>query len=222
MIIAECGINHFGNMEIARELIRQAKLSGADYAKFQLYDVDRVFPNKRIMARGINWYESVKPTQLTKEEAKMLFDYGNEMGIEVFFSVFDAERIKWCEEIGVKRYKIAYSQWRNLFLWEHLPNLIISAPYKIKNKTTLYCIPKYPTQLKDLKFNSISFSDFDGFSDHTIGIEASMIALSRGARIIEKHFCLTRERDGSDIPLSITPSELKQLVDFAKKVYWAL
>lgn len=225
-IIAECGINHFGDMELARELIRQAKRCGATYAKFQLYDVGKVFPSKEIIARDRNWYEEVKPTQLTKEQAKMLFNYGEEIGMEVLFSVFDTERVEWCEEIGVKRYKIATRMRAN----DVLRAVFCTTKPIIHSSTNgmpvshrdcdrkLYCVPNYPTALIDLKFSEVSFDLYDGFSDHTVGIEAAMVAISRGAKIIEEHFCLSRERDGVDIPLSITPDELKQLVDFARKV----
>ena len=217
VIIAECGINHFGDMAVAKELIRQAKKCGADYAKFQLYDVDKVFPDKMIMARGKNWYEDVKPTQLTKDQAKMLFDYGREVGIEVFYSVFDLERVEWCENIGVERYKIGSNQYKNIKLLRrinqtHRPVWVSWTSRELKLKSDaygyadfLYCVPKYPPELEELHLEEVDFIGyFCGFSDHTVGIEASMIAMSRGARIIEKHFCLTRNRDGCDIPSSIT------------------
>lgn len=234
-IVAECGVNHWGDMEIAKELIRQAKECDSDYVKFQLYDVDKVFPDKKIMARGENWYEMVKPTQLTKEQAKMLFNYGEEIGIEVFFSVFDVERVGWCEEIGVKRYKTGFISRYDQSLIDAINktnkplyySCDCDACFYWDNMTLfwkpLYCIPKYPAILNDCNFESEDFDEmWHGFSDHTVGLEASMIAMSRGARIIEKHFCLTRERDGVDIPLSITPDELKQLVSFARKVEQAL
>ena len=225
MIVAECGVNHFGDMRLALELIWRAKENGADCAKFQLYDVAKLFPEKQIIACGKNWYNSVLPTQLTKEQAKMLFDYGKQVGIEVFFSVFDLERLSWCEEIEVGRYKVASNQKGNSDLINAIkstgkPFLVSSDEPTIYD--TLYCIPKYPTRLDDLKFSDISFEVYSGFSDHTVGTETSMVALARGAKIIEKHFCLTRERDGVDIPLSITPDELRQLVDFAKDVGWVL
>lgn len=222
-IIAECGINHGGNMEIAKEMIVMAKVCGADLAKFQLYDVDTLFPDKKIMAQGKDWYEAVKPTQLTKEQAKMLFEFGREAGIEVFFSVFDVERVKWCEEIGVKRYKIPYSQSTNFELLKAIlpkTKVIISThtPYynHYHDTSWLYCIPLYPTPLECVNFYRMA--DCDGFSDHTVGIDASKIAIARGAKIIEKHFCLKRDDSNCDMICSIEPHELKELCDFARVV----
>jgi len=222
MIICEIGVNWQGNIDLAKKLIVEAKRGGGDLAKFQLYDVDKLFPDKKIIARGKNWYDEVKPTQLTKEQAKMLFNYGESVGIEVFFSVFDTERVKWCEDIGVKRYKIAYNQRDNKKLIKKLLGTgkwlmasVDKADCYVKGAADilLYCVPCYPAPIEAVDFSSLL--RFGGFSDHTVGLDASKMALSRGVKIIEKHFCLTRERDGVDIPLSITPDELKELVNFA-------
>ncbi len=59
---------------------------------------------------------------------------------------------------------------------------------------------------------SIGKGDFDGFSDHTIGLDCAKIALARGAEIIEKHFTLDKSMYGPDHCLSMTPDELKELV----------
>ena len=61
-------------------------------------------------------------------------------------------------------------------------------PFKGKNIEYLYCVSKYPTPLTDIKMPNFDKSFFKGFSDHTIGIEACIYAISRGAKIIEKHF----------------------------------
>jgi len=94
----------------------------------------------------------------------------------------------------------------------------------------LYCIPEYPTSLDKLSLGKITFNqvpityfpfkqyNFQGLSDHTVGIEASMIAMTREATIIEKHFCLKRDNSNPDMVCSIEPNELKELVEFARKV----
>ena len=234
-IIAECGINHRGDMKLAREMIDIAKSINIKIVKFQLYDVDALFPDKQIIAQNRNWYEEVKKTQLTKEQVFELAGYCREVGIEFFASAFDLERLSWLEEVGVKRHKIATRMnqtekyiiavrklGKPIIFSTNLPRTQISFWYN-----TLYCIPKYPAQLSDLEFNKIKFMNtrkyannytFDGFSDHTIGPEASMIAMARGATIIEKHFCLKRDNSNPDMVCSIEPNELKELVEFARKV----
>jgi len=106
-LIAEVGQNHTGDMGLARQLIRLAKENGADLVKFQLYDHNVLYKD-----------QDIPNVELSFEQAKMLFDYGTELGIEVFFSVFDVERVKWVQRIGAKYIKIAYSQNNNIPLLE--------------------------------------------------------------------------------------------------------
>jgi len=81
----------------------------------------------------------------------------------------------------------------------------------------LYCIPKYPATLKDFRLETLDWTIKEwggGFSDHTIDLDASKIALTRGASIIEKHFAITH-KIGADAEYSMTPPELKELRVFA-------
>lgn len=230
MLIAEVGQNFMGDMNLARELICLAKNNGADLVKFQLYDHNILY--------GDN--PDIPDVALSKEQAFGLFIYGKNIGIEVFFSVFDVERVKWCEEMGVKRYKIAYSHNTNLDVVS--PILETSKPIYVSvahiNKLRdwydwlsrqpsqvkpLYCVSEYPASPDRLQLFDVSleapdplkstFKVFDGFSDHTIGLDACKIAISRGAKIIEKHFCDVR-RLGVDARWSMTPSELRELRRF--------
>ncbi len=218
-IIAEIGQNHCGNMGLAKDLIKLARVNGADLVKFQLFDPDKLYtPDFKL-------YKEVKEAELSFENAKTLFDYGKKVGMEVFFSVFDTERVKWCEEIGVKRYKIACKM-RDKEVWQAIcrtgkPTIISyyepeEFPYGLSNTSMLYCVPMYPTPLNELHFNLHELR-WSGFSDHTIGLSASKIALARGAKIIEKHFAIDKFT-GVDAFLSMTPDELKELVIWSKVV----
>jgi len=217
MIICEIGQNHCADIELAKKLIREALKCGGDLVKFQLYDSEKL-------------YGEYQKTELTKAQAFELFNYGKDIGIEVFFSVFDIERVKWCEEMGVKRYKIAYSQRFNEELKGAIPDKLIYVSCDVAHDfhaflarriNELYCVPKYPTELADLDFNGRSDSwdstnTFDliaGFSDHTIGLDAAKIALARGAEIIEKHFAIDHQT-GIDAKWSMTPDELRELKRF--------
>ena len=228
-IIAEIGQNFCGDMTLAYSLIEQAKSNGANYAKFQLFD-------------SFELYGEEKKTELNFPQAELLFVFGKTIGIEVFFSVFDIERVKWCEEIGVKRYKIAARNW-DKSLWSAIEATrkptIISVDNDNYDKwgwsedwQSLYCISKYPAHLGDLRFDAGLFegtgdgpdlseweypATHNGFSDHTIGLDASKIAMSRGAKIIEKHFAIDHET-GVDAEWSMTPDELKELRRFADSV----
>jgi len=229
-IIVEAGINHNGNMDTAKELILRAKYAGADVWKTQIYDVAKMFPNKQVMAQGKNWYDKVLKTQLNKEHVLELSNYCKRLDIEFMASAFDIERLGWLEEIGVKRHKLATSVNKNRAIIEAMiatdKEILYSCQSCLRPNVPqypkmkfLYCIPKYPTSLKDLYLTNVDFGfAFQGFSDHTIGIEASMVAMSRGALIIEKHFCLKRDNSNPDMICSIEPHELKELVSFARKV----
>jgi sialic acid synthase SpsE len=226
LIIAEIGQNHNGDMDIARKLILAAKEKGADIAKFQLYDVDKIF------TPDFEWYKEAKDAQLTKDQIFELADVCAKIGIEFSASVFDLERFDWTEELGMKRYKIAS---RSIYE-KDLINTIASTGkdmivslgmYKEKGFPQidtsgkvdyLYCVAKYPTMPNDLGFLNVDFNDYSGFSDHTIGITASLVAIARGARIIEKHFTLDKQMHGPDHSGSMDPMELEELVSYARNI----
>lgn len=214
MIIAEIGQNHCGDMILAKHLIELAKSNGADLIKFQLYNHNQLYAN----------HPEVPNVELSKSQAFELFNYGKRAGIEVFFSVFDVERVQWCEELGVHRFKVACSQSTDKRLLGYLKgtespvivsmdSLIFSSP-EISgcNWHYLFCVSKYPAEVKDyLCYNSSAYRCYyEGISDHTIGIDTAKIALARGAEIIEKHFCIDHQT-GIDAAWSMTPDELKEL-----------
>lgn len=215
-IICEIGQNHCGNMDMAKLLIGQAFLSGADMVKFQLYDSKALYGEKQ-------------KSELSKEQAIMLFEYGKRIGVEVFFSVFDKIRIAWCEEMGVSHYKISCAMADNRFLVNdvfktRVPMMISSQKPRLwgGEVSLLYCVPKYPASLDDLMFSNVDFTkDFQGYSDHTIGLDACKIAMARGAIIIEKHFAANHSI-GVDAKWSMTPSELKELRRWSQALSSAL
>jgi sialic acid synthase SpsE len=222
-IIAEIGQNHNGDMELARALIRAAKRHGADVAKFQLFDPDRIFTN-----RDDPWYAYNRQTELNQSQVAWLEAECRKEGIEFLASVFDTVRLGWLEELGVRRYKVASRSIRDhellsalgetgkpllvsLGMWSEpeFPTLPTSAPVDF-----LYCVSKYPTRLDEVRLSSVDFGRYSGFSDHTLGLSASIAALSRGARIIEKHFTLDKTMHGPDHAGSMTPAELGELHHF--------
>lgn len=221
-IIAEIGQNHNGDMALAKELIRHAKKAGADVAKFQLYDAKRLFPKE-----NNPWYDYNLATEISKDDLYTLADECNAVGIEFMASVFDTERIEWLEAIEVKRYKIAS---RSIFDTDLITGLIQTQKPIIaslghwkensfpvinaKKVDYLYCVSKYPTALSDLNLNTVDFKKYSGFSDHTIGISASQIAMAKGAWIIEKHFTSDKTMHGPDHSCSMDVDELKQLCHF--------
>jgi len=220
LIIVECGHNHNGDMFLMRKMIRTVKDCGADIAKFQLYDI------RKILSPDHKWYWDLERGQLSREQWLEVVDLCKQAGIEFLASVFDVERVAWCEEVGVKRYKIAS---RSIYEKDLIDAVVKTGKPIIASlgmyhepefpsfkADFLYCVAKYPTLPEDINFNNVDFKKYAGFSDHTIGIEAPLIAIARGARIIEKHFTLDKTLDGADHSGSMTPDELGQLVKYAK------
>ena len=207
-VIAEIGQNHIGSMNLACNMIELAKQGGADLVKFQLYDHNKLYSE----------HPEIPNVELSFKDAKNLYTYGKLTGIEVFFSVFDVERVKWCEEIGVKRYKIAAGDFleKNLVMndvWATKKPVILSIADNMNcalviGELSLYCVSKYPAEISDIDWKTLRHHD--GFSDHTIGLDAAKIALARGAVIIEKHFAIDHNT-GIDAPWSMDSSELKEL-----------
>ncbi|MCB0323677.1 MAG: N-acetylneuraminate synthase family protein [Bdellovibrionales bacterium] len=223
LLIAEIGQNHNGDLSLAIELIHAAAEHGADVAKFQIYDAKALFPRE-----GNEWFDYNCRTELSRDAIGQLSEECKKCGIEFMASVFDVERVGWCEEIEMKRYKVASRSVRDSSLLDRLSitekPLIISLghwnepalPIIRANRDVayLYCIARYPTELADIDFSTVDFKKFAGFSDHTVGLTAAMVALSRGASIIEKHFTLDKTMYGPDHSGSMTPDELGMLNKF--------
>lgn len=226
IIIAEIGQNHNGEMDAARRLIHEAADAGADIAKFQFFDVDTVFgpqyhPNQEARRRA----------QVSRDQAEFLAEECAAAGIEFMASVFDKERVAWCEEIGMARYKIASRSVKDaelvkaigatgkdvfisLGMWEEETFPVIPTTGHVDY---LYCIAKYPASYEDLDLAHADFTRYSGFSDHSLGNFAVLVAVALGARIIEKHFTLDKSAPGPDHIHSVEPQEMREIVRFGRE-----
>jgi len=226
-VVSELGINHNGNLDVAKQMIDVSVACGADAVKMQVYDTDRLY-NFNKYAKS---YWDSKQAELSHKDFEVLADYST---INWFASPFDVDAVNLLEKIGVDRYKVASrSVIDHTLLKEiaktkkpvymstgkHPIDTIKSAMEILKdNKVTLlYCVPDYPAKVKDLNFGRmIKLADIFktpcGFSDHTTGMWASLEAVRLGATVIEKHFTMNRLLPGCDQICSIEPPELKLLV----------
>lgn len=228
-IIAEIGQNHNGDMALAKQLIRLAKDSGADVAKFQVFDARALFaPSPQNP-----WFDYNCATELKKEHVFSLADYCTEIGIEFMASVFDVERLEWLEQAGVTRYKVASRSVADrelldavaatgkplivsLGAWKENGFPVINASGGVQ---FLYCVSKYPTPLSELSLGSVDFTRYAGFSDHSLGIIAACASFVLGSIILEKHFTLDKNAYGPDHACSMTPAELQAIHSF--RTEWA-
>ena len=217
--IAEEGMNHNGNFSLCYELIKQAKLSSADIVKFQL-----------------GWREKKgEINKIDKEIIKKLYDWSKYFDIELMFSVLTTNALKRINYFKPKRIKIASRTLKENFslaeqiVKKDIPTIIslgmwkkTKLPFiKTKNISYLWCKSKYPTEPFDLKDFPKNFknSNYDGYSDHSIGIEMCLLAISRGANIIEKHFTLDKSNTTiRDHALSATPEEFRQMVNLGQDI----
>ena len=221
MIIAECGHNANGSMKHMKLQINEAKKCGADIAKFQVYDIDKIMtPDNPV-------YMELKMCQLDKEELKELADYCEKIDIEFCASAFDPERVGWLEEVGVKRHKLAS---RSIYDAETIKAMeatgkpIIASLGMINekqgipsitNSEFLYCVAEYLAIITEEMFPK-DFKFYAGFSDHTIGTKWAKEAVRRGATIIEKHFTLDQRLPGCDQAGSSDPKEFKEFIDWVR------
>lgn len=229
LVIAELGHSHNGDMGLAEEMIWAAKECGADIAKFQLYDADRLIG----IEKGSPVYWELKATQLRGTQTEKLKDKCDELGIEFMASVFDVDRVDWTEMLDVKRYKLASRSINDVPLImaiEKTGKPIIASlgmwdkegfPKYIEGKVDyLYCVAKYPPTDEDMWNMPKEFDPkfgYSGFSDHTIGTKWAKMAIDRGAKIIEKHFTLDKKMPGCDQAGSAEPKELREIIKYAEK-----
>ena len=224
-IISEIGINHNGDFRKMEELIRQSSIGGADYAKFQLYNSVRVFGD-----------ESRKKNEFNFEQVKTLKEICDYYNIEFFASVFDEEKLEWCEDIGVNLYKIASRTvvkekqlcesviktkkpvYMSLGFWEGNNDPHFSLPFEGSNIKYLNCISKYPTSYSHLEKFSYTHDKIVGLSDHSYGIAYALHNISLGAKVIEKHFTLNRSDIGNDHIGSMDLNELKLLREYGNQL----
>ena len=229
-VIAEAGINHNGNLEIAKRLIQQACKNGANAIKFQTYITE-----KRVKKES-PIFEMLKQCELSHDQQKELFSIAKEEGILFFSTAFDEESVDFLVSVGVPLMKVASFDITNLRLLRKIAGTSIPAIIScgmaneqevdraitfFRDTSTplilLHCISSYPTNEEDANLNVISsirakYGFITGYSDHTFGIRVPVLAVAAGAAVIEKHFTLDRNMEGPDHSLSCDPNEMAEMV----------
>ena len=221
-VIAEAGINHCGSLDRALKMVEAAADAGANVIKFQSFTADKLGYDEKLTAflRGV---------ELSKDDHHKLKLKADKCKIEFMSTPFSTEWVDFLVWLGVKRLKISSGKVKDKAFVDYaratdLP-LIISngmctpeelAAITTPRMTVLYCVSQYPTPLHKVDFRKMmalknNYYNY-GFSDHTQGIAASVIAAASGAVVIEKHFTLDRRLAGPDQICSIEPDELKQMV----------
>ena len=181
-VIAEIGVNHNNNLEIAKKLIKEAKFSGAYAVKFQTFSAEKlVIPGTRkvkYQKKNLNdkesHYEMIKYLELSKKHHKILFNYCKKIKIEFISTPYDVDSAKFLTKLGVNIFKTASADLIDYELHKYIsqtnkPVIIstgmstikeITATIKIyknnkKNISLLHCVSNYPCSYNSLNINSL-------------------------------------------------------------------
>ena len=235
--IAEIGINHGGDIELAKKLIDSAVRAGVDAVKFQTY-----LTEKRTKV-GSPIFDILKKCELPFSAFKELKEYSDTKGVIFFSTPFDEESVEYLESIGVELYKIASFDVVNAPFLEKVAktgkpiimSVGMSSLEEIRNALNilkkytsqiglLHCISAYPTNEGDANLGAVlslcdNFKDIViGQSDHTNDIQVPLYAVASGAKILEKHFKISDDMECIDGPVSISEKQMKNLVDGVRRL----
>ena len=250
VIVAEIGINHNGDLSIAKNMVLAAVEAGADIIKHQTHFVEdemteeakNVFPpndNRSI-------WDIMVDCSLSKEEELDLKNYTEEIGSIYISTPFSRKAADFLNEINVPAFKIGSGEACNIPLIRHIasfkkPIILSTGMHSVKeiskaveifeeNKieyallecTNLYPSPSENVSLKGITELKEAFPNAAiGFSDHSIGPYMCIASVALGASIIERHFTDSRYRKGPDISCSMDPSELKLIKEISKEIHTA-
>lgn len=245
-IIAEIGINHEGNFKTAKKLIFEAKKAGADAVKLQIFKpytlANKKSKKSNLQKKSTSeknpLYKIWQKMELKFLDLKKLRNYSKKLKIYFICSVFDIESLSMIRKLKIDAIKIASSDITDEYMQNYLSKekkpIILSTGMsekkeiekciknlKSKNLAILHCVSLYPCNFKKANLNRIislrkNFKHPIGYSDHCIGPIASILSINLGAKIVEKHFTLNKNKIGLDHKLSADPNDLKIICDFAK------
>ena len=247
-IIAEIGINHNGDIKIAKELIKVAKLSGCDAVKFQKRNVEIAY-SKEVLDRFRNspWGETTRDEKLHLEFGKSEYDeidkFCNEQEIEWFASSWDTDSQEFLQQYNLKHNKIASAMLTNIKLLEMIARErkftfistgmstieeISSAidvfrrfncPFELMHTNSSYPMKIGEANLLCIPMLKNKFDCNVGYSGHEVSAyRVSLIAVSLGATSLERHITLDRTMYGSDQAASLEPAGLARMVRDVRSV----
>lgn len=240
-IIAEIGINHNGDLDIALEMIKAAKAAGADCVKFQKRNPDVCVPedqkNKPRIFQGkeMTYLDYKKAIEFGEYEYDKINEFCHQIGIDWTVSVWDVDSVYFMETY---KYDIPFIKIPSACITDYeLINAVndLDVPVimsdgmstfkeindAVRRFTQLYgilhCNSSYPCNENDLDLNVIKtyktmYTPTIGYSGHEIGYFPTLIAVAAGAQIIERHFTLDKNMEGTDQKASLEPNEFKQMV----------
>ncbi len=250
-IIAEIGINHNGDIGIAKDLIKVAKEADCDAVKFQKRTVELVYSKElldspRESPWGTTQRAQKEALEFGLEEYSEIDRFCKEMEIEWFASAWDLESQKFLSQFDLKYNKVASamltyepllemvaSEKRHTFISTGMSTLEqIDRAVEIFRKAgcpfeLMHCISTYPMDDEDANLNCIHtlrerYKCDVGYSGHEVGLAVSYAAAALGITSLERHITLGRAMYGSDQASSVEPMGLKSLVGAVRKIERAM
>jgi len=250
-IIAEIGINHNGDVEIAKELIDAAKSAGADAVKFQKRTIDLVYSKQfldspRESPWGTTQRDQKEGLELDLDEYRQIDDYCRQKGIEWFASAWDLESLKFLRKFDLKYNKVAsamivYDEFLREVASEGKHTFISTGMSTFKeidraveifraagcSFELMHCVSTYPMADEEANLNRIHtlrkrYNCNVGYSGHEVGLAVSYAAAALGISSLERHITLSRAMYGSDQAASIEPNGFRQLVGAVRKIERAM
>lgn len=255
IIIAEAGVNHNGDLELAKQMVRAAKKSGADIIKFQTARLESLVSKYAPMAeyqkentgRVESQMDMLKRLLLPYDDFAILAHYCDEEGIQFLSTPFDIDSVDFLASLGCKLWKIPSGEITNLPYLERIGReqqpIILSTGMSTLNEvqeainvlqgsgagkiTLLHCTTEYPAPFETVNLKAMltlkeKFQTDVGYSDHTMGMEIPVAAVAMGAKVIEKHFTLSRSMEGPDQKASLEPEEFKFMVSAIRNIELAM
>lgn len=250
-IIAESGINHNGDVGIAKKLIDVARIAGVDAVKFQKRTIDLVYTKEfldspRESPWGTTQRAQKEGLEFGLDEYKEIDAYCRESGIEWFASAWDLESQKFLRQFNLKHNKVASpmivyrdllkeiaSEKKYTFIStgmsevNHIDRAVkifrdADCPFEL-----MHCISTYPMADEDANLNCIKtlrdrYKCNVGYSGHEVGLAVSYAAAALGITSLERHITLDRALYGSDQAASIEPNGLWQLIGAVRKIEKAM
>ena len=244
LVIPEIGINHNGDIAVAKAMIDAAAKAGAEIVKFQSHVVtDEMSHHARATIPGnaeISIYDIMEACALSAAEERDVKHYAEDKGLIFLSTPFSRAAADRLAELDVAAYKIGSGECNNYPLIEHIAGfgkpIILSTgmntldsiakavaifrarqvPYALLHCTNIYPTPPHLVRLGAMCEMAASFADaVIGLSDHTLNNAACLGAATLGAAILERHFTDRRDRPGPDIVCSMTPEDLSQLIHWS-------
>lgn len=251
-IIAEIGLNHQGDIKLAKKLIDAAGQAGSDCVKFQKRSLKDLY-KKEILEKpgdqeqGLQYILShVSKCELSEKDMAELAAYSSENGLDFICTPWDEPSLRFLNKLNIPAYKIGSPDMSNLLLIKHIIQLkkpvIISTGMSFLSEIEqlinflndnnakyilLHCNSTYPAPYDDLNLNFIKTLQEKsryavGYSGHEPGIFISVAAVALGAKVIEKHITLDKNLPGPDHKASLEPEEFTEMVQEIRRTERAL